>query len=138
MVYRRKVRYSDSDAQGIVFNGNYLTYFDDTITDYFDALDFDLHGPAGVDIVLAHVEIDFHAPARIGDRLATGARVTRIGNTSFTVELATWNEENGAPVVSGRQIQVTVDRTALRPVPVPAALADAIAALQGDAGTPVP
>ena len=38
VTYVRRVRFSDSDAQGIVFNGNYLTYFDDTITDYFDAL----------------------------------------------------------------------------------------------------
>lgn len=131
VVYRRKVRYSDSDAQGIVFNANYLVYFDDAITDFFDALDFDLHGPAGVDIVLAHIELDFHAPARIGHRLATGARVARIGTTSLTVELKTWDEDSGAAVVTGRQIQVVVDRETLRPVPVPAELAAAIASLQG-------
>lgn len=131
VIYRRKVRYSDSDAQGIVFNGNYLTYFDDTITDYFEAAGFDWHGPHGVEIVLAHVAIDFSAPARIGDRLATGARVSRIGTTSFTIDLKTWNEDTEATIVSGRQVQVTVDRETFRPVPVPPVLAEAISALQG-------
>ena len=36
--YRRKVRYSDTDAQGIVFNGNYFTYMDDAFTDYLEAM----------------------------------------------------------------------------------------------------
>src|SRR5690606_25712703 len=37
VVYRRRVRYSDADAQKIVFNANYSVYFDDTLTDYLDA-----------------------------------------------------------------------------------------------------
>ena len=129
VTYRRKVRYSDSDAQGVVFNGNYLTYFDDTITDYFDAL-----GPAwpdGHELLLVHVEIDFHAPARLGEVLLTGARGARIGTTSLIFELATWNEQSGLPVASGTQVQVVADGTTYRPTPVPATLVEAIAALQG-------
>jgi len=29
VTYRRKIRFSDTDAQGTVFNGNYATYIDD-------------------------------------------------------------------------------------------------------------
>src|SRR5438445_12442479 len=36
-----RVRYSEIDGQGIVFNVHYLTYFDTTITEYFRALGYD-------------------------------------------------------------------------------------------------
>jgi acyl-CoA thioester hydrolase len=129
VTYRRKVRYSDSDAQGVVFNGNYLTYFDDTITDYFDALR--PAWPAGHELLLVHVEIDFHAPARLGDVLVTGARVARVGTTTLIFELATWHEASEEPVASGTQVQVVADGATFRPTPVPEALVDAITALQG-------
>ena len=33
--YNFRIRYSEVDAQGIVFNAHYLTYFDCAITEYF-------------------------------------------------------------------------------------------------------
>lgn len=33
-----RVRYSEVDAQAVVFNAHYLTYFDTAITEYFRAL----------------------------------------------------------------------------------------------------
>ncbi len=35
-----RVRYAETDAQGIVFNGNYLTYTDTAIYEYFRSLSF--------------------------------------------------------------------------------------------------
>ena len=34
-----RVRWAEVDPQGIVFNGNYLTYADVAITEYFRALE---------------------------------------------------------------------------------------------------
>ena len=135
VTYTRKVRFSDSDAQGIVFNGNYLTYFDDVITDYFDAigLPWDEFKARGYDIVLGHVEIDFRSPGRIGSTLVTGARVTKVGRSSITFELQTWDEESGGVVADGKGIQVVVDHETLRPVPVPDFFVDAVTELQGEA-----
>ncbi len=133
VVYRRKVRFSDSDAQGVVFNANYLAYWDDAITDYFEAAGVpwdDLTG-RGFDLLLAHADIDFRSAGRIGDTLATGARVAKVGATSLTFELRTWAEDGDRTVVEGREVQVIVDAATHQPVPVPEFLSGAIAELQG-------
>lgn len=128
VTYVRKVRYSDTDAQGIVFNGNYATYFDDTLTDLFDLVGY----PWGeVEVVLGRMEIDYRSPARLGETLVTGARVDRIGNTSMTIHLLTWEETSGRPVAEGKQVQVVVSGKDFRPIPVPADLVAAIEAVQG-------
>jgi acyl-CoA thioester hydrolase len=128
VTYVRKVRYSDTDAQGIVFNGNYATYFDDTLTDLFDLIGY----PWGeVEVVLGRMEIDYRSPARLGETLVTGARVERIGNTSMTIRLLTWEEGSERPVAEGKQIQVVVSGEDFRPVPVPADLVAAIESVQG-------
>ena len=133
VTYRRKVRFSDSDAQGIVFNGNYLTYFDDTITDFFDALGipWDEFTARGYEMVLGRVEIDFRSSARIGETLITGARVARIGTTSVVFELRTWELESGRTVVEGREIQVMVDAETFEKTPVPDFFVEAVQRLQG-------
>jgi hypothetical protein len=49
-----RVRYSEIDGQGVVFNAHYLTYFDTTITEYFRALGYDQYADAkqtpGIDL----------------------------------------------------------------------------------------
>lgn len=128
VTYVRKVRYSDTDAQGIVFNGNYATYFDDTLTDLFDVIGYQW---GEVEVVLGRMEIDYRSPARLGDTLVTGARVERIGNTSITIRLLTWEESSERPVAEGKQIQVVVSGDDFRPIQVPTDLVAAIEAVQG-------
>ena len=80
----QKIRYSDCDPQGIVFNGNYARYWDDALTDWFE--DAGYGGPelggAGVDVVTARVEMDFRSSANLGDELETSLQVERVGTTS--------------------------------------------------------
>lgn len=133
VTYTRKIRFSDSDAQGIVFNGNYLTYFDDTITDFFDAMGVPWAEflERGYEMVLGRVEIDFRSPARLSDTLITGARVGRVGNTSVTFELRTWEADSGRTVVEGREIHVFLDHDTFEKTPVPDFFIEAVERLQG-------
>jgi acyl-CoA thioester hydrolase len=135
VTYRRKIRFSDTDAQGIVFNGNYATYIDDTVTDYFDAigLPWDTVKQTGHDMVLARSETDFRSAGRLGETLVTGARVVRFGKTSVVFELCTWEEKSGRVIIDARQIQVIVDHQTLRPKPVPAFFIEAVERAQGGA-----
>ncbi|MCW3034504.1 MAG: acyl-CoA thioester hydrolase [Solirubrobacteraceae bacterium] len=88
-VHRLRVRYGECDPQGIVFNANYLAYFDVAFTELWR----EAVGPwqemvqRGVDVVVAHAEIDFRAPARFDDVLALTARVVRLGRTAITTEI---------------------------------------------------
>jgi len=133
VTYRRKVRYSDTDAQAIVFNANYMRYFDDVVTDYFEAIgitpaDFTA---SGHDIVLAHAEIDFLASARIGDVIVTGTRVESIGTTSARFRVETWRDGSSATIVRGLLVQVVVDAETFKKKPVPQFFIEAIERLQG-------
>lgn len=128
VTYRRKIRYSDTDAQGIAFNGNYTTYFDDAVTDLFDEIGYTW---GEIEIVLARTEVDFRSPARLGETIVTGARVERIGNTSLTVRLETWEEDTERPVAEAIQIQVIVSGDDFHPTPVPDDLVVAIEKVQG-------
>lgn len=133
VTYERKIRYSDCDPQGIVFNGNYFTYMDDAVTDYFDAIGEtweELH-KAGYDIVLGHVEADFRSSARFGETLVTGVRVVQVGNTSITYQLTGWDKSSGRTVIEATKVQVVVDASTLQKRPVPTALIDAFEQLQG-------
>jgi acyl-CoA thioester hydrolase len=83
-----RVRYGECDPQGIVFNANYLLYFDVAFTELWRAG----VGPwgemveHGVDAVVANANIDFRAPARFDDVLELRATVTRLGHTAITTK----------------------------------------------------
>lgn len=131
--YRRKVRYSDTDAQGIVFNGNYAVYFDDTLTDLFEAVG--LTTPkmqaAGFEVVTANLTINFKAMATLGDVLETRVRVGRVGTKSITFELETRIESSGVVTAEGSVVFVTVDHSTFAPIGVPPFAIDALRSAAG-------
>jgi acyl-CoA thioester hydrolase len=124
VTYTRKVRYSDTDAQAIVFNGNYATYFDDALTDLFDELDLGQAAmqDAGFEVVTANLNIDFRSSGRLGDVLETRVRLGRIGTKSLTFELETRKADTDELIVEGTVVWVTVDHTTFASIPVPALL----------------
>jgi acyl-CoA thioester hydrolase len=117
----QKIRYSDCDPQGIVFNGNYARYWDDAATDWLEAAGFSGAelGGIGVEVVTARLEIDFKNTAKLGETLVTTVAVENIGNTSMTVGVRTERQSDGLVVALGRLIWVFVDPVGFRPVPVP-------------------
>jgi YbgC/YbaW family acyl-CoA thioester hydrolase len=121
MATTQKIRYSDCDPQGIVFNGNYPRYWDDAITDWMDDAGFgglDLGG-SGADMVAARLEIDFKSSASLGDMLETEVMVEALGNTSMTLGITTIRQSDGSVVVSGREIVVFIDPNTFAPTPIP-------------------
>ena len=133
VTYQRKIRYSDTDAQKIVFNGNYLTYIDDTLTDYFDAMGGawdDMHDQ-GYDIVLGHIGIDFRSPARLGETILTGIKAVEVGNTSLRFAIRVWEKDSDRTIIDGTAVHVVVDASTLEKRPVPEVLLRGIEVLQG-------
>lgn len=121
MPTRQKIRYSDCDPQGIVFNANFPRYWDDALTDWCE--DSGFGGPelggSGVDVVTARIEIDFKASATLGDTLETTIAVERWGTTSMTIAIATRRLSDDVVCVEGREVIVYVDPQDFRPVEVP-------------------
>ena len=125
----QKIRYSDCDPQGIVFNGNYARYWDDALTDWFEeaGLGGGELGGSGADVVAARIEMDFRASAGLGDTLETDIAVERIGNTSMTVGFATKRLSDDMVVTEGREVLVFVDPDNFRPTTVPEMVKDKLA-----------
>ena len=122
----QKIRYSDCDPQGIVFNGNYARYWDDAATDWLEELG--LGGPEvggnGVEVVTARLEIDFKSAARLGDTLETTIRVERVGTASMDINVETTLAGSDQVVAIGKLVWVFVDPEHFRPVPVPTHIKD--------------
>ncbi len=126
VIYKRKVRYSDSDVQGHVFNVNYFAYFDDAITDFMEVVEGRPCGDPLYHIVLARAECDFRSSGKMGETLLTRVTVARVGKTSITFNLIITEEQSGRVVANGVEIYVVVDPATMRPIAVPGALREAL------------
>src|SRR4051812_10458613 len=125
-----RVRYSEIDGQGVVFNAHYLTYFDTTITEYFRALGYDQYADSqesGVDFHVVKSVIEYQAPVRFDQELDVGARVARIGNSSLGFELVIFLKNGNDALVLGEIIWVYTDQKTHRPVSIPKSIRELIA-----------
>lgn len=120
----QKIRYSDCDPQGIVFNGNYARYWDDAATDWLEDAGFGGSelGGIGVDVVTARLEMDFRAAATLGDEIETTCHVDGFGKTSMVIDIISRRVADGELLVEGKLVYVFVDPEGFRPVAVPEAL----------------
>ena len=124
-----RVWFSDTDAQGVVYYGRYLPYFDHARTEYHRHL-----GNArveGAEFVMRASHVDYFAPARFDDLIEAFVRVSRIGTTSVTYECAAYQLPDETLMVQATQTLVLVDVAARRPSPIPETFRAAIRAFEG-------
>lgn len=128
-----RVRFADTDLQGIVFNGNYLTYYDVAWTEYFRAVGFTWSAllALGVDTVLARTSMEYESPARFDEILEVHTRVSRIGNTSLTFDFEIYPQDEDRLINSATSLYVCVDPKTLKPTPVPELLRQRIDEFEG-------
>jgi acyl-CoA thioester hydrolase len=125
-----RVRYSEIDGQGVVFNAHYLTYFDTTITEYFRALGYDQFADAkatGIDFHVVKSVIEYKAPILFDQEIDVGARVALIGNSSLVFELAIFLKGGDDALMTGEIVWVYTDQKSYRPLPIPKSIRDLIA-----------
>jgi acyl-CoA thioester hydrolase len=129
-----RVGFSDTDAQGIVYYGRYLPYFDLARVEYhreLGLLGMEI-GEEGQEFVMRALTVDYHAPAVFDDLIAVYVRLARIGRTSATYELAAYRADDDVLVVTATQTLVLVDLDERRPVAIPESYKEAIRAFEGD------
>ncbi|HMG34132.1 MAG TPA: thioesterase family protein [Blastocatellia bacterium] len=116
-----RVRFGETDLQGIVFNANYLLYCDVAWTEYLRAMGLTWKEmvDGGVDTVLARSTIDFRAPARFDDMLEVWTRVSKVGNTSLIFDFEIYVENNDQLICSAQSLYVCVDPRTLEKIRVP-------------------
>jgi len=87
--FRFRVRYSECDAQSVVFNARYADYVDIAVNEYIRTLFGDYQNllDQDRDVQVVSLTVNYRAPARFDDVLEARIRAGRIGNTSFTLHL---------------------------------------------------
>jgi acyl-CoA thioester hydrolase len=119
-VYELRVRYGECDPQGIVFNPNYLTYFDVTVTELWRASamgSWEAMVERGVDVVVAEANVRFRSPARFDDSISAHAWISHFGTTSMKTEIELRRGEE--LLVEGWLRQVFVDAQSWQKTPIP-------------------
>ena len=125
-----RVWFSDTDAQGVVYYGRYLPYFDHARTEYHRHLG--RLGIEGAEFVMRASNVEYHAPARFDDLLECFVRVSRLGRTSVTYEHCALRLPDDTLMVTATQAIVLVERATRRPLPIPAAAREPIRAFEGN------
>jgi acyl-CoA thioester hydrolase len=126
-----RVGFSDTDAQGIVYYGRYLPYFDRARVEYHRHLGQLGVGVSGSEFVMRASSIDYLAPARFDDLVEVFVRMARIGTTSLTYEHAAYRVEDDVLMVTARQTLVLIDRATRRPTPIPEGYRSPLRAFEG-------
>lgn len=127
-----RVAFSDTDAQGVVYYGRYLPYFDLARTEYHRHL-----GPldaARSEFVVRASNVEYHAPARFDDLLEVFVRISAIGRTSVTYEYAAYRldaDAGDALMVTAKQALVLIEHGERTTVAVPATFRSRISEFEG-------
>jgi acyl-CoA thioester hydrolase len=131
---RTRVGFSDTDAQGIVYYGRYLPYFDLARVEYLrklGLLGLEI-GEPGVEFVMRALTVDYHAPAVFDNELEIFIRVARIGRTSAAYEGAAYRTSDDLLMVTATQTLVLVDLDERKACEIPEEFRRRIRDFEGD------
>lgn len=131
-----KVRFAETDAQGIAHNSNYLIWFEVARVEYLElhAGGYQRLRELGIEALVLESHVRYLQPARFDDRLVIRARCVGLKGARFRYEYSI--ERDGVVIADGWTTHATVDAETLRPTRVPTWLAEAIANAEGSAPSP--
>jgi acyl-CoA thioester hydrolase len=122
-------RWMDNDLYGHVNNVVYYSFFDTVVNRYLiEAGALDIH-QGGVIGLVVQTQCDYFAELAFPRPVAAGLRVARIGSSSVRYEVGLFDGDAPLSAASGHFVHVYVDRGTRRPVPLPAALRQALQAI---------
>ena len=127
------VRFSETDAQGVVHNAVYLVWFEIARIAYLAQFPGGYKGlvDGGVDATTTEAHVRYRTACRFDDAVRVHARVSEVRGARFRFEYAVERTSEPAGVVAdGWTGHACVDARTLRPTRVPPWLAEAIARVE--------
>ena len=128
-----RVRFSETDAQGIANNAVYLNWFEVARVSYLARFPGGYRGliESGVEALTVEAKVRYLAPCSFDDELRIHTRVTHLRGARFHFEYAVERtNEPAQKIADGWTGHACVDATTLRPTRMPTWLAEAIAAAE--------
>jgi acyl-CoA thioester hydrolase len=131
-----RVRWADTDAAGIAYNGTYLTWLEVARVEYFRCLaahhlnvpitdsrvQDDLQSLYPLTFILASAAIDFRAPLRVDSRLRITIATSRIGRSSLEHRYQLTHAVSSQLIALAETTVVHVNAQSLRPDEIPSDL----------------
>lgn len=116
-----RVRYAETDQMGVVYYGNYFTYFEVGRVEWCKARGFnyrDIEREDGALLVVAEARCRYKAPARFDDLLEirTSLKHARQSVVAFSYEVR--QAESGELLATGETVHFVTDAK-LQPRPLP-------------------
>jgi acyl-CoA thioester hydrolase len=102
--YNFRIRYSEVDAQKIVYNSHYLTFLDVSIFEFFDAIGFNQEEyikETNNEFHTVRAVVEYKAPATLGDTIEVLTRIKKIGNSSITFQQEIYLHESDKLLATG-------------------------------------
>jgi acyl-CoA thioester hydrolase len=114
-----RVRYGECDPQGVVFNANWLAYYDIVITELWRELIGDYSGMVdqGADMMVAEAGIRFRGPARFDELIEFRLTVAAMSTTALNTRIEAWVGEDLAVEGTMRHVFVEPGTNDKRPIP---------------------
>ena len=111
-----RVRYKDTDAAGVVYYGNYLTYFEVARVEWLRALGTPIREveARGVLLPAVRAHVEYRRPAIVDDLLCVNVWADRVGRSSF--DFAYEVRRGDELIATGGTRHAVVDRETLRPL----------------------
>jgi acyl-CoA thioester hydrolase len=126
-----RVRFAETDAQGIAHNSNYFVWFEVARVEYLEvyAGGYQRLRDVGVEALVLETHVRYLKPATFDDRLLVHARCLDVRGARFRYEYAI--ERDGELLADGWTAHATVDAATFRPTRVPEWLVEAIVSAEG-------
>ncbi|MBB5914867.1 acyl-CoA thioester hydrolase [Nocardia transvalensis] len=124
-------RWADNDHYGHVNNVTYYSYFDTAVNAWLmHATGTDIRELPAIGVVV-QTSCHFRGSLSFPDQLRVGLRVSRLGRTSITYDLAIFREDGDdlELAATGEFVHVYVDNDTRKPVDIPAVIRTAAEAL---------
>jgi len=132
-----KVRFAETDAQGVAHNTAYIVWFEVARVDYLAAFagGYGAIRDHGLEALVTETHVRYIEPARFDDRVVVHARCTHLRGARFRFEYLI-ERADGTRLAEGWTGHALVDARSLRPVRMPAWLLAAIASAETAAESP--
>lgn len=122
-----RVYYEDTDAGGIVYNANYLKFFERARTEWFTRLGVDqaVLLEQNVGFVIRRVEMDNLLPAKFNQLLKVHCRISQLKKASITFDQTISNASEQI-ICTGRFKVACVDMNKMKPIKIPAQITEVL------------
>jgi len=127
-----RVRFAETDAQGIAHHSNYLVWFELARVAYLAAFTggYQALRDEGYEATVVEAHARYVVPARFDDVIRIWLRCTDVRGARFRYEYVLERAGDGVRIADGWTSHACVDAKTLRPTRLPQWLKDAIAAAE--------